>query len=212
MQGLVDYGSSDDSDAGDAAPEPAPAPAPPPADDAYGESESESEDEGPAAKKAPSSGLPSAADLLDGASGSTAWLKKPDWARAQPVEIQPKKAKPPPAPAPTPLEVAEQGDDMYLNYDPHKGWIGKQKTNIDDNHTGYGGAGVRGRDRRAPRSEAPARGQPRQQQPSGKRDKPGKLTGKEKVKQQRLNGQSGIGDHFRVWRSEEEMRMRQQFD
>ncbi len=43
-------------------------------------------------------------------------------------------------------------------------------------------------------------------------DRSAKPTGKERVKQQRLNGQSGIGDHFRVWRSEEEMRMRQTYD
>lgn len=32
------------------------------------------------------------------------------------------------------------------------------------------------------------------------------------VKQQRLRGQSGIGSDFRTWKTEEEMRMRQQFD
>jgi hypothetical protein len=39
-----------------------------------------------------------------------------------------------------------------------------------------------------------------------------KETAKERVKKQRLTGQSGIGDDFRSWRSEEEMRNRQQFD
>lgn len=34
---------------------------------------------------------------------------------------------------------------------------------------------------------------------------------KEKLKRQRLKGQSGIGDHFRVWRSEEDMILRQQY-
>ena len=34
---------------------------------------------------------------------------------------------------------------------------------------------------------------------------------KEKMKRQRLNGQSGIGEDFRRWRSEEEMVMRQQY-
>ena len=34
----------------------------------------------------------------------------------------------------------------------------------------------------------------------------------EKVKNKRLKGQSGIGEEFRVWRSDEEMRLRQQFD
>jgi hypothetical protein len=38
-----------------------------------------------------------------------------------------------------------------------------------------------------------------------------KETAKERVKKQRLTGQSGIGDDFRSWRSEEEMRNRQQF-
>ena len=38
------------------------------------------------------------------------------------------------------------------------------------------------------------------------------LRGKDKVKQQRLAGQSGIGSDFKEWKSEEEMRMRQQFD
>lgn len=35
---------------------------------------------------------------------------------------------------------------------------------------------------------------------------------KERVKRQRLRGQAGIGSDFRTWKSEEEMRMRQQFD
>lgn len=39
-----------------------------------------------------------------------------------------------------------------------------------------------------------------------------KVTAKERVKQQRIAGQSGIGSDFREWRSEEEMRMRQQYD
>ena len=34
---------------------------------------------------------------------------------------------------------------------------------------------------------------------------------KEKMKRQRLNGQSGIGEDFRRWRSDEEMVMRQQY-
>ena len=35
---------------------------------------------------------------------------------------------------------------------------------------------------------------------------------KDRVKHQRLSGQSGIGDDFRTWRSDEEMRLRQHFD
>jgi len=34
----------------------------------------------------------------------------------------------------------------------------------------------------------------------------------ERVKKQRLAGQSGIGSDFREWRSEEEMRQRQMYD
>lgn len=34
---------------------------------------------------------------------------------------------------------------------------------------------------------------------------------KEKMKRQRLKGQSGIGDHFRTWRSDAEMKMRQEY-
>lgn len=32
------------------------------------------------------------------------------------------------------------------------------------------------------------------------------------VKNQRLKGQSGIGEDFKTWKSEEEMRLRQQYD
>ena len=39
-----------------------------------------------------------------------------------------------------------------------------------------------------------------------------KDTVKDKVKRQRLAGQSGIGSDFKVWKSDEEMRIRQQFD
>lgn len=37
-------------------------------------------------------------------------------------------------------------------------------------------------------------------------------TGKDRVKAQRLAGQSGIGEDFKVWRSEEEMKERQGYD
>ncbi|KAF4027516.1 hypothetical protein GN244_ATG12296 [Phytophthora infestans] len=39
-----------------------------------------------------------------------------------------------------------------------------------------------------------------------------KKDGKERVKNQRLKGQAGIGSDFRVWKSETEMALRQQFD
>ncbi|CAM9940607.1 unnamed protein product [Sphacelaria rigidula] len=39
-----------------------------------------------------------------------------------------------------------------------------------------------------------------------------KISAKEKVKGQRLKGQSGIGSDFRVWKSDLEMTMRQQYD
>ena len=34
---------------------------------------------------------------------------------------------------------------------------------------------------------------------------------KEKMKRQRLKGQSGIGEQFRTWRSDAEMKMRQEY-
>lgn len=39
-----------------------------------------------------------------------------------------------------------------------------------------------------------------------------KDTAKDRVKRQRLSGQSGIGTDFKTWKSEEEMRQRQQYD
>ncbi|KAG3106745.1 hypothetical protein PI124_g3033 [Phytophthora idaei] len=39
-----------------------------------------------------------------------------------------------------------------------------------------------------------------------------KKDGKERVKNQRLKGQAGIGSDFRAWKSETEMTLRQQFD
>lgn len=44
------------------------------------------------------------------------------------------------------------------------------------------------------------------------KDGKGKITAKERVKGQRLKGQSGIGSDFRVWKSDLEMTMRQEFD
>lgn len=45
---------------------------------------------------------------------------------------------------------------------------------------------------------------------SGRSDKVSEA--KERVKKQRLSGQSGLGSDFRTWRSDQEMTMRQQFD
>eukprot|EP00040_Diaphanoeca_grandis_P017102 m.88729 g.88729 ORF g.88729 m.88729 type:complete len:377 (-) comp26229_c3_seq1:370-1500(-) len=39
-----------------------------------------------------------------------------------------------------------------------------------------------------------------------------KLSGKDKVKRQREKGQSGIGEDFKTWKTEDEMKMRQTFD
>lgn len=39
-----------------------------------------------------------------------------------------------------------------------------------------------------------------------------RLSSQDRVKRQRLSGQSGIGEDFKVWKSEEEMRQRQHFD
>lgn len=39
-----------------------------------------------------------------------------------------------------------------------------------------------------------------------------KDSAKDRVKRQRLNGQSGIGSDFKTWKSEEEMKQRQQYD
>ncbi|OQR84768.1 hypothetical protein ACHHYP_12975 [Achlya hypogyna] len=39
-----------------------------------------------------------------------------------------------------------------------------------------------------------------------------KVSGKDRVKAQRLRGQSGIGSDFRGWKSETEMQLRQQYD
>jgi len=39
-----------------------------------------------------------------------------------------------------------------------------------------------------------------------------KMSGKDKVKRQRERGHSGIGEDFKTWKTEDEMKMRQQFD
>ena len=41
---------------------------------------------------------------------------------------------------------------------------------------------------------------------------PKRLILQDRVKRQRLSGQSGVGSDFKEWRSEEEMRQRQMYD
>lgn len=48
--------------------------------------------------------------------------------------------------------------------------------------------------------------------PRNPAEKPAHTNYKDKVKRQRLSGQSGIGEDFRTWRTDEEMALRQQFD
>ena len=210
MNGLVAYGSSDSDDSdGEASRNDAGAA------DAFGESDAESDAAEPdAAPVAAPSGLPSADSVLSDDVAAGSWLQKPAWATAPKA---PRPAKPA-ATAPARLapgakaegdEGDEKGDDMYATYDPAKGWSGKQKSNIADNGlSGYKGHG--GGRRPAAPAAAPPRGGP--QAGGRKRDKPDRVNAKERVKQQRLNGQSGIGENFKVWRSEEEMRLRQHYD
>ena len=47
---------------------------------------------------------------------------------------------------------------------------------------------------------------------TGKERDKDKETAKDRVKRQRMAGQSGIGSDFKTWKSEEEMRQRQQYD
>ena len=148
--------------------------------------------------KAPA--LPSAASLL--ARQKPAWIEKPSWAQKKKpiisprrvVVVEPENAK---------NDDVEAGADMYEFYDPAKGWQNKQATSIDDPETGYrkGGPPIQ---RPPPTADRPV--------DEKKKKRPNPSKAKERTKQQRLAGQSGIGDDFRVWRSEEEMRMRQQFD
>ena len=244
MNALAGYGSSSDSDADapDAAPpapaaastptarhddgsSPAPAAAPTPMarhdEGLLGESESEDEAEAAAPAAVSTSGLPSAVSLLDGG-GTASWLDKPAWAAA-PREPDPVPARPSAAVAARATAAAgaareaqegEYGHDMYERYDPARGWVGKQASNIEhDDMRGYGRHLAAAGRRPPPQQRAPP--PPPPPRPAAKRgsgDRSAKPTGKERVKQQRLNGQSGIGDHFRVWRSEEEMRMRQTYD
>ena len=224
MNALAGYGSSSDSDAdAPAAAPPAPAAASTPTarhdEGLLGESESE-EDEVAAPAAASTSGLPSAASLLDGG-GTAAWLDKPAWAAA-PREPDPVPARPSAAVAARAAAAAgaareaqegEYGHDMYERYDPARGWVGKQSSNIEhDDMRGYGRHLAAAGRRPPPQQRAPPPPPPKPAAKRGGGDRSAKPTGKERVKQQRLNGQSGIGDHFRVWRSEEEMRMRQTYD
>ncbi|ETP34267.1 hypothetical protein F442_17371 [Phytophthora nicotianae P10297] len=58
-------------------------------------------------------------------------------------------------------------------------------------------------DRKRPPPELATRAQPTKRE---------KKDAKERVKNQRLKGQAGIGSDFRAWKSETEMALRQQFD
>eukprot|EP00614_Pseudopedinella_elastica_P034570 CAMPEP_0172621118 /NCGR_PEP_ID=MMETSP1068-20121228/109157_1 /TAXON_ID=35684 /ORGANISM="Pseudopedinella elastica, Strain CCMP716" /LENGTH=183 /DNA_ID=CAMNT_0013428711 /DNA_START=56 /DNA_END=607 /DNA_ORIENTATION=- len=58
---------------------------------------------------------------------------------------------------------------------------------------------------------APAAAKPLAKLPESKPEKQ-RLNRKERVKEQRLKGQSGIGEDFKTWRTEDEMRMRQHYD
>ncbi|KAH8049607.1 hypothetical protein JL721_11643 [Aureococcus anophagefferens] len=211
MNGLVAYGSSDSDDSdGEASRNDAGAA------DAFGESDAESDAAEPdAAPVAAPSGLPSADSVLSDDVAAGSWLQKPAWATAPKA---PRPAKPA-ATAPSRLAPGarprrrgrEKGDDMYATYDPAKGWSGKQKSNIADNGlSGYKGHGG-GRRPAAPARAPRWRWRWRPQAGGRKRDKPDRVNAKERVKQQRLNGQSGIGENFKVWRSEEEM-PRQHYD
>lgn len=234
MNALTGYGSSSDDSDTDAPAAPAPAAATPTArhDDGglLGESESEDEEVGATAAVSAASGLPSAASLLDGAGPRAAWLDKPDWATAPrepavvPTPVAPRQTQA--AAAADAAREAQEGDyghDMYQRYDPARGWVGKQPHNIEhDDSRGYGGHLAQARGRPPPEQRVARPSSFRMVdnakphllggKPAAKRDKGDRATGKERVKQQRLNGQSGIGDHFKVWRSEEEMRLRQTYD
>lgn len=105
--------------------------------------------------------------------------------------------------APSAAASQEYGHDMYEFYDPAKGWQGKRAYNFVDDNSGYGLAS-----RTAVRDDSGEHHRPK------KRDAPKHQNSeaKARVKQQRRAGQSGIGDDFRIWRSDEEMRLRQQYD
>jgi len=180
--------------------------------DFFADSDAESDSDGDREKEAASSlpvDLPSAASLLAGPAAAEKWLKKPAWALKPRTQRQP-------APTKRPLaedddHQPERGHDMYEFYDAKTGWQNKQDTTFQDDDAGYGGTS---RAKPTPRSPDPPehKAPPRAEAPEKKKAKRAADKAKDRVKQQRLAGQSGIGADFRVWRSEEEMRMRQQFD
>ncbi|KAJ8599680.1 hypothetical protein CTAYLR_004730 [Chrysophaeum taylorii] len=173
----------------------------------------DSEDEAPApvapeaAKKTPakSSSLPSADTLLDTTTAS-AWLQKPTWA-IKPRELAVRAERAVEAPVEVEArddpDASDYGDDMYEFYDPAKGWQGKRNFNFVDDASGYGIGMRQQRQHGAEANEPKAKKREAADKPSAAKDR---------VKQQRLAGQSGIGEDFRVWRSEEEMRLRQHGD
>uniref|UniRef100_A0A7S3JU84 Uncharacterized protein n=1 Tax=Aureoumbra lagunensis TaxID=44058 RepID=A0A7S3JU84_9STRA len=153
--------------------------------------------------------IPSAALLLSQGVAAQ-WLKKPSWAQRE-EKIIPKAKTKQEQESRKRIEVDEDdsyGHDMYEFYDPAKGWQNKQSTNITDDNGGYA---LSSRSRSSfirEGSSTISSGKKRGNSISSCMNK----QGKERVKQQRLSGQSGIGDDFRVWRSDEEMRLRQHFD
>lgn len=178
-----------------------------PSADGFGESSDEEEEKSPPVKrKKETSKLPSADELL-AESKPSAWLAKPKWSvKPSPlpkIAVESSVAMPIPAESVVDENENEYGDDMYESYDPAKGWQGKQSTNFADDTAGYGGGGARSSSGGGRAVAAP---------PPQKKKKREFNEAKERVKQQRLAGQSGIGGDFREWRSEEEMRMRQQYD
>ena len=118
MNALAGYGSSSDSDAdAPAAAPPAPAAASTPTarhdEGLLGESESE-EDEVAAPAAASTSGLPSAASLLDGG-GTASWLDKPAWAAAP---REPRSRRPVTAPPPSPDAPVSETPDSSVPSSP----------------------------------------------------------------------------------------------
>ncbi|KAJ1454557.1 hypothetical protein M885DRAFT_521843 [Pelagophyceae sp. CCMP2097] len=227
MDALAGYASADSSDG-------APAPPAAAADDDFGESEDETDAAVVAApKQAPSkTGLPSALSALKGSS-TASWLQKPDWASAQPhetVDAETQRATVPAAYA-VEKDAPDYGDDMYRSYDPSKGWQGQVDFQITDEKGGYADSNKlhinptsasdwRNGGPRANQGKGEGKGKGgrgasqggRGAAPGGKTKRANDMSAKDRTKAQRLNGQSGIGENFKVWRSEEEMRQRQQYD
>jgi hypothetical protein len=78
--------------------------------------------------------------------------------------------------------------------------------------SGVGSKRPRELDSSAPASEGPYSQAMKKGPPRNPSEKPAHTNYKDKVKRQRLSGQSGIGEDFRTWRTDEEMALRQQFD